>query len=212
MEFFIRLLFLLFIICTIIVGIVLTVKVNGSIRKICCLFIVLIFVLSLSVTLYSGKIKNKYTIREETITQAVDIIIENMPKNKELHFYTEKYKGNVEMKETANENNLAKKQLGKRKGEIDDVVQINNSISYVADDYVLTRGYFLEMSTEGYGVIKVSCDQYDIWITFSFNYNPKLEFMYWTIGSPTLFAKAKTIDILEIANQLQETKGDGSMY
>jgi hypothetical protein len=67
------------------------------------------------------------------------------------------------------------------------------------------------MSTERYGVAKVSCDRYDIWITFSFNYNPKLEFMYWTIGSPTLFAKTKTLDMLEIANQLQEAQGNGTM-
>lgn len=211
MEFFLRLLFLLFIICITIVGIVLTVKVNAPIRKICCLFLVLLSVFNLSITLYSGKIKNKYTIKEETLIQAVDILIEDMPKNKEIYFYTEEYTGNIEVKEKVNENNNAEKSFGKRKGENDEVVQINDSISYIADDYILTRGYFLGMSTEGYGVTKVSCEQYDIWITFSFNYNPKLEFMYLTIGSPTLFAKTKTLDILEIANQLQEAQGDGTM-
>jgi hypothetical protein len=210
-EYFFRLLFLLILICVIILGIVLTVKVKAPTRKICYVFLVIFSILSLSITLYSGKIKNKYTIKEETLTQAVDILIEKMPRNKEMNFHTEECTGYIEIKEKLSENNNLVKSSGKRKGENDEIIQINDSISCVADDYILTRGYFLEMSTEGYGVAKVSCDRYDIWITFSFNYNPKLEFMYWTIGSPTLFAKTKTLDMLEIANQLQEAQGNGTM-
>lgn len=191
MEVLLRLLFLLFVICIIIIGIILVKKVKSHTRKICCLIVVLFAVSTLLITLYSGRIKNKYTLNKVTLTQAVDMLIENIPKNEEIDFQTENFNGCIEVKETVNGKTDAEISFGKRKGKNDNVVQLNDSIFYTADDYVLTREYFLGLSTEGYGVTKISCDQYDIWITFSFKHNPKLEFMYWTIGSPLCLQKRK---------------------
>lgn len=209
LEYFLRLLFLLFIISMIIIGIILTVKVKSPKKKICCFLLVLFAVFNLSITLYSGKIHNKYTIKEETLAQAVDIIIENLPKNEEIlystfytfSFSTEEYKGVIEVEKKHKINHVENSTFF---GNNVKVVQIDDSITYVEDDYLLTRDNFLALSTEGYGVTKVVNEQYDIWITFSFEYNPIFDFMYWTIGSPTLFAKTKTVDVLEIANHLQK--------